>query len=67
MMPRISLRSILLICTYFAICSLVYVSANLWVGWLVVFATALWMALAIIRAFQTRDHFTLGFAVTVSS
>ena len=63
-MARISLRSILLICVYFVVCCSVYVSANLWVGWFVVFATATWMSFAIIRAFQTHDHFTLGFAVT---
>ena len=43
---------------------MVYVSDNLCVGWLVVFATALLMSFAMIRAFQTRDHFTLGFAAT---
>lgn len=63
-MARMSLRTIFLICVYFAVCCSVYVSANLWVGWFVVFATATWMSFAIIRAFQTHDHFTLGFAVT---
>ena len=50
-------------CVYFAVCCLVYISVNLWVGWAVVCATAVWMAYATIRAFQTRNHFTLGFAV----
>ncbi len=62
-MVRISLRSILLICIYFAICSSVCVSPNLWVGWFVVLATAIWMSFTIVRAFQTHNHFTLGFAV----
>lgn len=66
-MAQISLRSIMMMCVYAAICSFVYVSPNLWVGWLVVIATAIWMSLAIIRAFESRDHFMLGFAVTGSS
>lgn len=62
-MARISLKSIMLMVVYAAICSMVYISPNLWIGWLVVIATATWMAIAIVRATQTKDPFTLGFAV----
>jgi len=63
-MPRISLISIFLLCAYFAACCLTYLSPSLWAGWLIVIATSIWMAISIVRAFQTRDHFTLGFSVT---
>lgn len=63
-MVQLSLRSIMLMCVYAATCGLVYVTPNLWVGWLVVFATALWMSSAIVGASQSRNRFTLGFAVT---
>ena len=63
-MVRISLKSIMLMVVYAAICCMVYVSPNLWIGWFIVVATATWMAIAIVRATQTNDPFTLGFAVT---
>ncbi len=62
-MPRISLTSALLITTYFAVCSLAFVSANAAIGWLIVIATAILIAVTIIRSFQTRNTFGLGFSV----
>ena len=53
----------ILIVAYAAICCLVYLHSSLWIGWLVVIATAIWMAIAIVRATQTHNSFTLGFAV----
>jgi hypothetical protein len=63
-MVRISIKSMLLMVVYAAICCLVYLHSSLWIGWLVVIATAFWMALAIVHATHTHNSFTLGFAVT---
>ncbi|MEQ1904125.1 MAG: hypothetical protein ABL888_08085 [Pirellulaceae bacterium] len=65
-MAQFSIRAILLICVYSAICCLVYLVPSLWVGWMVVIATAIWMSIAMVAAFQSRDRFKLGFAVTGS-
>ena len=63
-MQRFSIRSVLLLVVYFAVCSLVYVSTNIWLGWLVVFATAIVYATAMKRAFSTRDRSVLVFAIS---
>jgi hypothetical protein len=63
-MAQFSIRAILLICVYSAICCLVYLVPSLWVGWMVVIATAIWMSIAMVGAFESRDRFKLGFAVT---
>ena len=63
-MQRFSIRSVLLLVVYFAVCSLVYVSTNIWFGWLVVFATAIVYATAMKRAFSTRDRSVLVFAIS---
>lgn len=47
---------------YAALCCLVYVYANLWIGWLVVIATAIWMGMAIVHATQTGNRFSMGFS-----
>lgn len=62
-MPRFSITSILFITVYFATCSLNYVSRNPTIGWLFVVATAILIAAIMIRAFNTRDAFGLGFSV----
>ena len=55
--------STFLITIYFAICALNYVSENVAIGWFIVIATAIVIAVTMIRSFQTRDVFGLGFAV----
>ena len=52
-----------LIITYFALCSLTYVTENATIGWLIVLSTAIAIAVTMIRAFRTNDVFRLGFAV----
>ena len=62
-MARFSLKSIMLVVIYAAICSTVYATTNMWAGWLVVWATAVWMAIAIVHASKSNSGFSLGFAV----
>ena len=62
-MAKFSLKSIMLVVAYAAVCSSVYATSNMWAGWLVVWATAVWMAIAIVRAANSNDRFSLGFAV----
>ena len=65
-MPQFSIRLLLVLVAYIAVCSFVYVTPNLWIGWLVFFATSLVIAAATISSFKNRDRFKLGFAVTSS-
>ena len=60
---RISLKTLFLICSYFAICSTLYIHANLWLGTLVVLATIVWLIAATARAYKHHDHFSFGFSV----
>ena len=60
---RLSLKTLFLICLYFAICSTLYVSANLWLGTLVVLATIVWLVATTARAFNHHDYFSFGFSV----
>jgi type III secretory pathway component EscS len=62
-MFRLSINSMMLMVAYAAICCLVYLHSSFWIGWLIVIATAIWMAMAIVHATQTQNSFTLGFAV----
>jgi|GEM_PF-4415572 len=62
-MIRISLKTIFFIVVYFSICAQIYVTDNVLVGSAIVFATAIWMCAAMIRAFQLRNRFILGFSV----
>ena len=62
-MARFSLKSIMLVVAYAAVCSSVYATSSMWAGWLVVWATAAWMAIAIVRASKSNGGFSLGFAV----
>lgn len=62
-MPKLSIASTFLIVTYFAICALNYASENVGIGWLIVAATAMVIAVATFRSFITRDAFGLGFSV----
>ena len=62
-MPRISLKSIMMVVLYAAVCCMVYATPNMWAGWLVVWATAGWMAIAIAKAANTNSRFFLGFTV----
>ena len=62
-MARFSLKSMLLVIVYAAVCSSIFATTNMWVGWLVVWATAVWMAIAIVRASKSNDGFSLGFAI----
>ncbi|MDB4766137.1 hypothetical protein OAG71_00470 [bacterium] len=62
-MARVSLQTIMLVVAYAAVCSTVFATSNMWAGWLVVWATALWMAIAIVRASKSNGGFSLGFAV----
>ncbi len=61
-MLRLSILSIFVFTTYFAVCSLVYASRNPVIGWVIVITTALVIAVVTCRAFRTRDVFGLGFA-----
>ncbi len=58
---RLSLKTLFLICLYFAICSTLYVSANLWLGTLVVLATIVWLVATTARAFQSSRLFFVWF------
>ena len=58
-----SLRSLFLIFVYAAVCCLVYVFANLWIGTLVVAATILLLCYTTVAAYRHRDVFTLSFSV----
>jgi hypothetical protein len=60
---RFSLRTLFLICLYFAICSTIYLSANLWLGTLVVLATIIWLVATTAHAFKQHDYFSFGFSV----
>ena len=62
-MPKLSITSLFLVTTYFAICALNYAIANATIGWLIVGATAILIAVTMIRSFQTLDTFRLGFSV----
>ena len=65
-MATMSLKSIMLIVVYAAICSTVYTTPNLWAGWLVVLATAMWIAIAIYRTSLPNSSFSLGFSIAAS-
>jgi len=58
-----SLRSIMFFIVYAAVCCTVYVTSNMWAGWLVVWATAGCMAVAIVHASKSQSSFSQGFAV----
>jgi hypothetical protein len=60
---QFNLQTLFLICLYFAICSTIYVSANLWLGTLVVLATIVWFVASTAHAFNHHDYFSLGFSV----
>ena len=66
-MATISLRTIMLVVTYAAICSTVYVTPNLWAGWMVVLATAMWIAISIYRTSLQNSSFSLGFSIAASA
>ena len=65
-MATISLRTIMLVVTYAAICSTVYVTPNLWAGWTVVLATAMWIAISIYRTSLKNSSFSLGFSIAAT-
>ena len=60
---QITLGQILLIVAYGALCSLIYVTANVCIGWLIVIATSVWYAIAAKSAFQNQNRFSFGFSV----
>lgn len=60
---RVSLRSLLLVVTYVAVCCTTYVSSNLWNGTLVVVATICLFGSTTLRAFKTQSHFLFGFSL----
>ena len=62
-MPRITIKSSLLLTVYFSICASIYVTQNLAAGWIVVIATGLLIATTMVHAFNARDSFSLGFSV----
>ena len=62
-MPKLSIRSMLLLIVYFSICASIYLTQNSVVGWIVVIATAILIATAMIHAFSSADPFSLGFSV----
>jgi len=62
-MPKFSIRSLLLLTVYFSLCALIYVIQNSAVGWVIVVATALLIAISMVYAFNNRDLFALGFSV----
>jgi hypothetical protein len=51
---------------YAAVCSTVYAIPNLWAGWLVVLATATWIAISIYRTSLQNSSFSLGFSIAAS-
>lgn len=61
--PQLSIRSMLLICGYVSVCSLVYVYPSMWIGTMVVAATIVWLALASVDAFRSRSSFSLVFSL----
>lgn len=63
MKPQFSLRTLLVVVFYVVICSLTYRFANLWMGTIVVGATALLLAVSTISAFRTRSIFLLSFSI----
>lgn len=58
-----TLKHLLAIAVYFAICCLNWITENLLVGWLFVIATTLWMMMAGLYAFRNGNRFSLGFSV----
>jgi hypothetical protein len=60
---RFSLLSIFLLTGYAAICSTIFVYANLWFGTVVVAATALLFSLATVGAVNHKNQFLLTFSV----
>jgi hypothetical protein len=65
-MATISLKSIMFVVAYAAICSTAYATPNLWAGWLVVLATATWIAISIYRTSLQNSSFSLGFSIAAS-
>ena len=62
-MPKLSIRSLLLLVVYFSICASIYVTQNSVAGWIIVIATAILIATSMIHAFNKRDPFALGFSI----
>ena len=60
---RFSLLTMLVLTAYAAICSTVFVYANLWFGTLVVAATVLWLGVATVKAVKSQKRFLLGFSI----
>jgi hypothetical protein len=58
-----SLKTLFLISAYVAICCLVYVHSNLWIGTLVVLATIIWLTTTTIHAFRHHNYFSIGFSL----
>ena len=62
-LPLQSITFVIVFVGYLAICALTYTFESMTIGWLIVIATAIWIAVAAIRSFQARSPFRLGFAV----
>ena len=60
---KFSLFTALLLSAYAAVCSMIFVYANLWFGTLVVFATAALLGVATWRAVKTQSPFLLVFSI----
>src|ERR1051326_4125896 len=58
-----SLQTLFFICAYVAICGLVYVHSNLWIGTIVVIATILWLIMVSLHAFRHHSYFSIGFSL----
>ena len=62
-MPNFSIRSLMFLFVYFAICASIYITQNLAAGWAVVIATAVLIVTSTMYAFRNNDTFALGFSV----
>ena len=66
-MPKLSIRSLLLLIVYFAICASIYITQNSAVGWAIVTATAILISTTMIHAFNEKEPFALGFSIFAMS
>jgi hypothetical protein len=61
------LKTLFWIAIYVAICCMVYVESNLWVGTGVVFATIVWLIASTIHAYRQHNRFSLVFSISAWS
>lgn len=62
-----SVRTLFAVTLYMAVCCLIFVWPNLWVGTVVVIATDAYLAIVAVQAFRLRNPFCMGFSIAAWS